>query len=162
MEIKDLNKSELWNRSVRFGRNAHGDQLRKYTGESYFESHCMNVAMNVASATEDVEVICAALLHDVIEDTPIMYSGVKEFGGMRMAQIVMELTAHGREVDKLYDRKTRQGFKRERMMEMSDEAKLIKRFDIADNVKDIVIYDPKFAAVYLAEKAEELRIINAV
>jgi len=53
--------------AYRYAEEAHKGQVRKYTGEPYI-NHPVAVARIVAGVTDDCEMICAALLHDVIED----------------------------------------------------------------------------------------------
>ena len=59
--------SEIHN-VVSFATNAHEGQLRKYTDVPYI-IHPISVAFIVASVNDDPDVIAAALLHDILEDT---------------------------------------------------------------------------------------------
>lgn len=62
-----------------FAKNAHGTQIR-YTGEPYI-SHPVAVALILAQMRMDTPTIIAALLHDVVEDTPVEQEDiVKQFG----------------------------------------------------------------------------------
>lgn len=57
----------------------HGDQCRK-SGEPYI-IHPLNVAYILSGLGLDAETICAALLHDVVEDTDATRNDlVREFG----------------------------------------------------------------------------------
>jgi len=56
--------------ALAFARMAHDGVYRNYTGEPYVE-HVLRVADKVwLTGSSDVEMYTAALLHDVIEDTP--------------------------------------------------------------------------------------------
>lgn len=56
-------------KAIEFAARAHSGQVRKGTRRPYIV-HPIEVGDIVASMTEDVEVICAAYLHDTIEDCP--------------------------------------------------------------------------------------------
>lgn len=55
------------NQAIIFATNAHRGQLRKGTSRPFI-LHPIEVGNIVAAMTEDQEVICAAILHDTIED----------------------------------------------------------------------------------------------
>ncbi|MFD1079593.1 HD domain-containing protein, partial [Longispora fulva] len=66
--------------ALEFARNAHASQLRKYTGESYIE-HPIRVATMVKTVPHTTEMVCAAYLHDVVEDTPVSLEDIqRKFG----------------------------------------------------------------------------------
>lgn len=56
-------------RAYEFGADAHSGQFRK-SGEAYI-CHPVSVAISLAEMRMDASGIMAAILHDVIEDTPI-------------------------------------------------------------------------------------------
>ena len=55
------------NKAIEFATKAHDGQLRKGTTRPFI-LHPLEVGKIVASMTKDEEVICAAILHDTIED----------------------------------------------------------------------------------------------
>ena len=61
--------SDIVKRASEFASKAHNGQVRKYTGEPYF-GHPVEVMEIVSEVIDDPEVHAAALLHDVVEDTP--------------------------------------------------------------------------------------------
>ena len=66
-------------KAYEFAYNAHKDQKRE-SGEPYI-IHPVNVAEILANLELDDDTICAALLHDVIEDTSVTRDDIsKEFG----------------------------------------------------------------------------------
>lgn len=66
-------------RAYRFAKEAHSAQFRK-SGEPFL-IHPIAVAQILAELGLGVETICAALLHDTIEDTSVTYEEiVKQFG----------------------------------------------------------------------------------
>lgn len=74
---------------------AHAGQLRR-SGEPFF-THCVSVAMILAEMRLDAEAIAAALLHDIIEDTPATYNEIRDEFGTTIAQMVDGVT----KIDKL-------------------------------------------------------------
>lgn len=70
----------LIERAYDFGKTAHKGQTRA-NGDSYFSGHCIHVADHILELGMDANLVAAALLHDVIEDTPTTASEIaKEFG----------------------------------------------------------------------------------
>ncbi len=69
---------------------AHGDQKRA-SGEPY-TIHPVAVALTLTRYKADPTTIIAALLHDVIEDTPYTYNDIKERYGLEVANLVEGLT----------------------------------------------------------------------
>lgn len=59
--------TKLMMKAYDYAKNKHGDQLRK-SGEPYI-IHPVQVAYTLAALELDENTICAALLHDVVEDT---------------------------------------------------------------------------------------------
>ena len=66
-------------------------QLRKYTGQPY-EEHLRRVAAIVERNTSDPEMIAAAWLHDVVEDTPATIEQVEREFGPGVRELVDALT----------------------------------------------------------------------
>src|SRR5690606_10167364 len=61
-----------------FGDKAHGDQRRKYSPDRYMV-HPVRVTQTCRNYTDDVSVLAAALLHDVLEDTPVTAAEIERF-----------------------------------------------------------------------------------
>ncbi len=148
-------------KAAKFSYHAHRGQIRKFTGEDYW-NHCRRVARLVSNKVgiyhEDHDtLVAAAYLHDTLEDTKTTYCQlIKEFGG-RVAWLVSELTDYytpKRFPDN--NRRWRKGMEAVRLGDISADAKIIKLCDLADNTASIVENDPKFAITYLREKADVL------
>lgn len=73
-------------RAYLMAQKAHGGQKRR-TGEPYI-SHPVAVACILTEMKMDYQIIMAALLHDVIEDTPIEKKTIAEGFGEEVAELV--------------------------------------------------------------------------
>lgn len=69
---------------------AHAGQYRK-SGEPYF-THCVAVASILADMKLDAEAIAAALMHDIIEDTPVTVEELRDEFGTTIARLVDGVT----------------------------------------------------------------------
>ncbi|MBV5324300.1 MAG: HD domain-containing protein, partial [Rhodospirillaceae bacterium] len=69
-----------------FSRSAHEGQFRK-SGEPYI-SHPLAVAGILAGWHLDAQTLCAALLHDVVEDTPATAGEIEARFGKPVALLV--------------------------------------------------------------------------
>lgn len=146
-------------RALSFALKAHAsiDQRRKYTGDAYIV-HPVAVARlveQVPGATEAM--LAAAYLHDVVEDTPATIEQIRDAFGVEVARLVDELTDKSTPADG--NRAARMAIDRARLAAASPQAKTIKLADLIDNSQSILRHDPKFAAVYLAEKAQLLDVL---
>jgi len=77
-------------RAYRFGAKAHSGQFRK-SGEAYI-CHPVSVAISLAGMHMDANGIMAAILHDVIEDTPVTKAELAEQFGNEVADLVDGVT----------------------------------------------------------------------
>lgn len=137
--------------ALEFARKAHGDQQRKFTEELYIE-HPKRVAATVKTIPHSKEMVCAAYLHDVVEDTSVSLEEIaRRFGG-KVAKLVKELTdEYRKEKYPHLNRRRRKDKEVERQSTISEEAKTVKLADVIDNTLDIVKNDPGFARKYLRE-----------
>lgn len=144
-----------------FATYAHNSigQIRKYTGEPYVV-HPIAVANLVSEFTNDEEIIIAALLHDVVEDTPYSIDDIRKLFGLRVASIVDELTDTPKNIQP--NRALRKALDRKRLAQASVEAKMIKLADIYDNIKSIEDENPEFAKIYMSEKRLMLEVLEGV
>lgn len=142
-----------------FADHAHGVQIRRYSGERYI-AHPIRVLETCRAYTQDITILCACLLHDVLEDTPVSEQGVREFllqhfakdRADRVIGLVVELTdIYTHERFPVLNRRMRKKREVDRLAHVSADAQLIKYADIIDNATNIFIHDPDFANVYLQE-----------
>ncbi|HUJ41900.1 MAG TPA: bifunctional (p)ppGpp synthetase/guanosine-3',5'-bis(diphosphate) 3'-pyrophosphohydrolase [Candidatus Acidoferrales bacterium] len=81
---------ELLRRAFEFAAEQHRGQLRQ-SGEPYL-THPLEVAHLLADMRLDVTALCAALLHDVVEDTKIPIEQIRERFGEEVARLVAGVT----------------------------------------------------------------------
>lgn len=151
--------SDLISRARQFATEAHQriDHHRKYTHQPY-QVHLKAVANLVAGVTDDPEMIAAAWLHDTVEDTPATFYDIEREFGMTVAKLVSELTDVSRPSDG--NRAARKAIDRSHAAEASPRAMSIKLADLIDNCRDICKHDPRFAQVYVREKALLLEVLT--
>lgn len=150
---KQIVKAEM------FATAAHAaiKQKRKYTGEDYIV-HPREVAELVEKAGGSSEMIQAAWLHDVVEDTGVEIEVIRAIFGEEVAMMVDGLTDKSRPEDG--SRAIRKMIDRARLASQPPDIQTIKLADLCSNTKSIVEHDPKFAKVYLAEKASLLDVLK--
>lgn len=136
-------------RAREFATKAHLGQVRKYTNEPYI-IHPESVVKLVKSVAHSEAMVCAAWLHDVVEDCGIPLDHVERTFGHEVACLVEALTDTSRKSDG--NRAARKAIDRAHIAAASPAAKTIKLADLIDNSRSILVRDPEFAKVYLVEK----------
>lgn len=132
-----------------FAMEKHQGQVRKYTSEPYF-NHLQEVANIVSEYTDDQEMIAAAYLHDVLEDTDAHPIEIIDGFGVPVFALVHWLT----DVSKPHNgnRANRKRLDREHTLAAPSRAQIIKCADLISNTSSITAHEPNFAKVYLEEK----------
>ena len=87
---EDSAEAEQIAQAIDFARRAHAGQSRA-SGDPYIE-HPLAVASILADLKMDVPTIVAALLHDVVEDTPFTLDDIEQSFGSEVAQLVDGVT----------------------------------------------------------------------
>ncbi len=82
--------SKLIMKAYEYAVQKHGDQRRK-SGELYI-IHPLNVAYILAEIGLDEPTLCAALLHDVVEDTEVTNEDIIREFGVEIAELVAGVT----------------------------------------------------------------------
>lgn len=138
----------LEERALKFATEAHASirQIRKYTGKSYI-THPIAVAEIVRSVFGHTEeMIAAALLHDVVEDTPVTLSDIYREFGVYVGSLVQGLTDISKPSDG--NRAARKHMDLEHIANAPAEAKTIKLADLIDNTETIALYSKDFWKIY--------------
>jgi len=142
-----------------FADRAHGNQMRKYTPERYIV-HPIRVMQTCKEYTNDLPILAAALLHDVLEDTPVTKEELHAFllklmsveDAKRTVQLVEELTdVYIKENYPNWNRKKRKQKEAERLEKTSAAAQTIKYADIIDNAPEVTEKEPDFAQRFIPE-----------
>lgn len=126
-------------RALRFSAERHRDQRRKDAAGTPYINHpisLVDILVNEADVT-DVQVLCAALLHDVIEDTPTTASALEDAFGTEICAIVREVTD-----DKSLPKRERKLRQIKHASSLSDRAKLVKLADKISNLRDAARQPP--------------------
>ena len=96
-ELKNHNKksdSKLVTRAYEYAKSHHGDQKR-LSGEEYI-IHPVQVAYTLATLGLDDATICAALMHDLLEDTDVTLEDLKREFSEEIAEMVNGVTKLGK------------------------------------------------------------------
>jgi hypothetical protein len=126
---------KLIEKAVTFAKRWHGIQMRK-TGEHPFYWHPLKVAEMVAERYCKTDVIVAAILHDVVEDSECTVKIIEKVFNARIAQIVDRLTKsrfeNGEHIELTLEETL------DKLQEVGDiEALLIKQIDRAHNLETV-------------------------
>ncbi len=115
-----------------FAAERHSAQRRKGPDAAPYVNHLIEVAMLVANVgkVEDVEVLMAAVLHDVLEDTPTTADEVTARFGARVCRLVEALSD-----DKALPRPRRRELTLEELPSAEPDVKVIKLADLSSNIK---------------------------
>src|SRR5690349_21190834 len=125
--------------ALAFAAHKHRDQRRKDAEASPYINHPIalaDVLVNEGGVT-DFEVLCAALLHDTVEDTATTHEELVDAFGPRIARIVAEVTD-----DKTLPKAERKRLQIEHAPTLRREAKLVKRADKLVNLRDVAERPP--------------------
>ena len=147
-----MKNSDLILRAKVFATAAHAavGQKRKYTGEDYINHPAGVVAilrdLNIYATKE---MIAAAWLHDVIEDTKVNERQIYSEFGETVAGYVVGLSKVSTEYDG--NRQVRKEKDRLFLSKQCPAVQTIKCADLIHNTSSIVDHDRAFAKLYLGE-----------
>ena len=125
--------------ALAFAAHKHRDQRRKDAGASPYINHPIALAdilVNEGDVTDHV-VLCAAILHDTIEDTETSYDELVRAFGREIADVVAEVTD-----DKALDPAVRKALQIDHAAHASPRAKLVKLADKTCNLRDLAATPP--------------------
>jgi myo-inositol-1(or 4)-monophosphatase len=88
--------------AILFAAKAHQNEVRKGNGQPYI-FHPIEVLSLVSLMSKDDEVLCAAVLHDTVEDTDVTREQIEAEFGSRVAALVAAESENKREDQKAED-----------------------------------------------------------
>ena len=120
--------------ALQFAAHKHRDQRRKDLEASPYINHPIALAnvLWLEGGVHDPAVICAALLHDTIEDTDTTPGELRVQFGKKVADIVMEVTD-----DRSLPKAERKRLQIAHAPRLTREAKLVKLADKICNLRDM-------------------------
>lgn len=151
---------DLVERAERFARGARDriQQRHKYSLDPQ-DVHLGDVARLVGSVSDDPEMIAAAWLHDIVEDTEVTLDEIEREFGPGVAYLVAELTGVSRPSDG--DRYVRKAIDLKHAATVSARAKTVRLADLIDNARDLDRHAPHLARFYLSEMSSLLDVLGS-
>ncbi len=125
--------------ALAFAAHKHRDQRRKDADASPYINHPIALAdilVNMGGITDHV-VLCAAILHDTIEDTKTTHAELVRAFGRAIADVVQDVTD-----DKSLDKAVRKQLQIEHAAHASPRARLVKLADKTCNLRDLAATPP--------------------
>jgi guanosine-3',5'-bis(diphosphate) 3'-pyrophosphohydrolase len=125
--------------ALAFAAHKHRDQRRKGKEASPYINHPIGLVHVLVheGGVDDPDVLCAALLHDTIEDTKTTEEELAEHFGTEIAGIVAEVSD-----DRSLEKRERKRRQTEHAPHLSERARLVKLADKICNLRDIGEYPP--------------------
>ena len=127
-------------RAAEFAALKHRNQRRKDADALPYINHPLALARLLAEdgGVTDAVTLCAALLHDTIEDTATTHAELQAAFGAQIAAVVGEVTD-----DKTLPKAERKYLQIEHAAHISDRAKRVKLADKICNLRDMAVAPPK-------------------
>jgi guanosine-3',5'-bis(diphosphate) 3'-pyrophosphohydrolase len=126
-------------RTLAFAARKHRHQRRKDARSLPYINHPIGLANVLYSegGVSDIHVLCAAILHDTLEDTSATRAELAERFGEKIRDIVIEVTD-----DKRLPKRERKRLQVQHAGQLSPEAKLVKLADKICNLRDVLASPP--------------------
>lgn len=136
--MNDLD-AKLFLKALAFAAHKHRDQRRKDAEASPYINHPIDLANVLCNEGGlcDGELLCAALLHDTLEDTDSTAEEIEHAFGRPIRDLVVEVTD-----DKRLPKWERKRLQVVHAAYLSPKAKLVKLADKICNVRDVVHKPP--------------------
>ena len=134
-----MNDTALVLHAALFAAHKHRDQRRKDEAASPYINHPLSLAsvLAVEGGITDVATLCAALLHDTIEDTDTTGDEIEREFGPKVRRLVEQVTD-----DKSLPKAQRKLAQIEHAAHIDQEAKRVKLADKICNLRDVALAPP--------------------
>ena len=145
--------NELYKKILNYATFMHRGLVRE-DNTPYIE-HPKRVAEYIKSLDnlDNDNLIYAALLHDTIEDTDATYKELELLFGQDIANLVFEVTTDAKEKNKI----GKLNYLKDKVLQISDDALILKLSDRLDNVRDLVNANKDFQIKYSNETYELIK-----
>jgi (p)ppGpp synthase/HD superfamily hydrolase len=111
----------------------HGEQKRKFSDELYID-HCLRVASLVGDYSDNEDLVIAAILHDIVEDTLATVNDINIWFGDKVSSLVEELTND----DVILKSQGKRIYIAEKFNTLSEGGLIIKSLDRLDNLTGLI------------------------
>lgn len=144
-----MNDITLILRAASFAAHKHRKQRRKDADASPYINHPLALAqvLGEEGGITDAATICAALLHDTVEDTDTTADELQREFGAEISALVLEVTD-----DKRLPKEERKRAQVQHAAHISDKAKRVKLADKICNLRDVASNPP---ATWPLERRQE-------
>ena len=135
----DTNAFSMFVRALAFASRKHVNQRRKDANASPYINHPIALVSILVdeAGVHDMDVLCAALLHDILEDSETTAAELAETFGDTLAGIVIEVTD-----DKTLAKEERKRLQIEHAPRLTPAARLVKVADKIANLRDVADNPP--------------------
>lgn len=148
--------------AIMWAYHLHANQRRKYTDRPYIEHPLRVMGRYACMNSADEYGMCAAILHDVMEDCGVHVITISNAISPTVAILVAELTNTSKATG--LPRGARKKMDRERIGKCSQTAKIIKLIDRIDNLgelppcefRDLYVAESELLLPYIADGDEWL------
>lgn len=134
-----IDGSGLLIRAAYFAGEKHRMQRRGDVEKTPYINHPLELAaiLTEEAGVSDVTILCGALLHDTLEDTETTFDELKQFFGIEIASLVLEVSN-----DMSLSSIERRIYESRKVAELSNSAKIIKLADKLANIRDVSTMPP--------------------
>ncbi len=145
-------------KAAQFAKWAHRNQFRRDTNLPYFDAHVAPVAGRVMTVIDSENAVCAAYLHDVVEDCGVSLDLIRILFNSDIANMVDSLT----KVSDLGSEESNEQATLNKITNAYVNTKIIKAIDRELNVIDFLLHcnDPAKCAKYVNKTKRLLAVLT--